>query len=162
MVGHWEQRTGLPYYAIVRRWLEKFGPQESLLDIGCLDTPVASWGTFCHRFTIDPRPRPAIEGVVAIRGSWPEDKPPGMFDVITCLQTLEHVEDPESFVQPIFEVARLAVILSVPYRWPAGYDRHIHDPVDEKKLRSWTGRDPDRQEVTDSKARRLVTLYRIT
>jgi len=160
MPGHWERRKHLPYYAIVRSWLEELSPCDSILDIGCLDTLVASWGTFTYRYSIDPRPRPHIDGVTAIRGSWPEDRPQRTFDVMTCLQTLEHIEDPTASVQPIFDTARLAVILSVPYKWPAGYDAHIHDPVDARKLRSWTKRNPDATKITSSKARRLVALYR--
>jgi hypothetical protein len=29
----------------------------------------------------------------------------------------------------------------VPYKWPGGtHPEHVHDPVDEKKLRNWMGR----------------------
>jgi SAM-dependent methyltransferase len=40
---------------------------------------------------------------------------PRSFDVVTCLEVLEHLDDPASAVRDLARVARDAIVLSVPY-----------------------------------------------
>ena len=50
---------------------------------------------------------------------------------------------------------------TVTYRWPAdGHDPHLHDPVDEEKLRRWTGVEPVETVMVDDGRRRLIAVYR--
>ena len=161
MTGHYSQRVDLPYYRHVREILDSLGPLESILDVGCLDAPTVMWGDFRQRYTIDRLQRPVLAGVRAIVGSWPDDWALGSVDVVTCLQTLEHVQRPVPFAAALFATARRAVIISVPYRWPAGRCKHhIQDPIDEAKLAEMTGRAPDRTIITDGDANRLIAVYR--
>ena len=159
-MSYWRDREKLMYYALVRRWLEELGPLESILDVGCFDTPVVTWGSFRQRFTVDPRSRPALIGVRQVVGSWPDCA--GLVprcDVVTCLQVLEHLDEPGPFCAALFGHARHAVLLSVPWLWPAGMEPyHRQDPVDAEKLRGWTGREPDQQEVVGTPAR-AVAVY---
>lgn len=160
-MSYWPRRSGLPYYAAVLRLLRAFGPRESILDVGCFDTPCATWGSFTRRYTIDPRARPALPGVLPIVGSWPDARTlvPLPVSVVLCLQTLEHVSDPAAFARELFAAADVAVIISVPWCWPAGATAsHIHDPVDAAKLRQWTGREPD-ELVVSGKPERAVMVY---
>lgn len=160
MTGHYSQRVELPYYKLVREFLDSLGHMGSILDIGCLDTPVALWGDFDQRYTIDLRKRPALPGVTAIVGSWPDDYHGGSVDVVTCLQTLEHVTDPAGLVAPMFATASEAVVISVPYKWPAGSCKsHLQDPIDEAKLDRMVGRKADEVTVTNSANQRLVAVY---
>lgn len=156
-------RKGHKYYAQVKAWLDSYGERDSILDIGSADTPVASWGTFRHRHTIDPRFQPDLEHVVSVQGHWPEDAGlvPRRVEVITCLQVLEHIQDVQPFVDAIFAAATYRVILSVPYKWKAGATQgHIHDPVSREKLRGWTRRQPLRTTVIDDRgSSRLVEEY---
>lgn len=140
--------------------LDDLGPLDSVLDIGCMDTPTATWGTFSRRYAVDRWRLPNLPGVVGIQGEWPKCRVslPVNFDVVACLQVLEHIQDVVPFTQAIFDVATKAVILSVPYKWSTdATPYHVHDPVDEAKLRSWTNRNPDEIRITERK--RLVALY---
>lgn len=165
MAGFYPGRKNHKYYTQVKKWLESYGPRDSILDIGSADTPVASWGSFQHRYLMEANPKwlPDFPGVIAINGRWPEDAGlvPDRVEVVTCLQVLEHVIDVQPFVDAIFAAATHRVILSVPYKWPAGTcDTHIHDPIDRDKLRAWTRRKPTRsQVVADSGRDRLVEEY---
>jgi len=65
-----------------------------------------------------------------------------VFDLGLCPQVLEHLYNPKKFVCKIFKVCKIAII-SVPYKWGKGCCLdHIHDPIDEDKLFSWTGKVP--------------------
>ena len=76
-----------------------------------------------------------------------------------CLQVLEHLEDPETFARKLFESGR-SVIVSVPYRWPAGLrPGHVQDPVDEAKLIGWTGRTPVETCVVRNGRDRLIAVF---
>lgn len=160
---YWADRCTLEYYDLVRRQLCAFGPLPSLLDIGCLDTPVATWGSFTNRYTIDPLDRPALPGVTKILGTWPAARPllPLPISIICCLQTIEHVAAPRAFAQQLFPTASVAVILSVPWGWPAGQTPgHLHDPIDAATLLDWTNRQPDHLQVVGRPPRAVATYYR--
>lgn len=159
---YWSSRSKLEYYAVVRSWLAELGPQESILDVGAWDTPCATWGDFRRRYTIDPKSRPSLPGVLSIVGRWPEDRMlvPLPVSVVLCLQTLEHMPEPTPFAKELFAASSTIVILSVPWGWPAGSTPgHIHDPVDATKLEEWTVRRPDELRVVGSPAR-AVAVYR--
>ncbi len=158
----YEGRKNCAYYEIVRGLLNSLGPKQSILDVGCWDSPVATWGDFCSRYTIDSRQRPSIADVTKVVGTWPEAA--GFFrrpvSVVTCLQVLEHVDEPREFAEALFALAGECVIISVPYKWPSGTcSQHVHDPIDEEKLNLMTGRKPRESVLTNQKPARLVVIY---
>ena len=157
-MGYWADRTKLEYYAVVRQLLESFGPLGSIADIGCCDTPTATWGDFDQRWTVDPRARPALSGVTQIVGHWPDCATLlPQVDVVTCLQVLEHVKQPEPFCAALFAAAREGVIISVPWEWPAGScASHIQDPVGDAKLGEWTHRRPALKKIVGKPARAVL------
>ena len=162
-MSYWSDRAGLEYYRVVRETLDGMGPLASLLDVGCWDTPVATWGESDERITVDPRPRPELPGVRAVVGRWPDcaSEVP-VCDVAMALQVLEHLANPVAFCGPLFEHARRAVIISVPWGWPAiAEPSHLQDPVGAAKLAGWTGREPDRLIVV-GRHPRAVAVYRIS
>jgi len=161
MAGYWAGRKNLDYYQIVRTILEGFGPMGSVLDVGSWDTPIATYGDFDERITVDPRPRPALMGVLPIVGRWPDcSHLVPVCDVVLCLQVLEHLDDPEPFCAALFAHARHAVVISVPWGWPAGQEpSHRQDPVGAAKVRQWTGRDPVTCRITPSPGARAVMVY---
>jgi hypothetical protein len=82
------------------------------------------------------------------------------FDLVLCLQVLEHLREPARFSRKLLSVGR-RIILSVPYKWPWGVcPSHLQDPVDEQKLLRWLGKPPlEGALVTDGACRRLVAVY---
>lgn len=162
-MSYWKPRENLEYYAVVKSLLESLGPLGSLADIGCWDTPVATWGDFDQRYTVDCRERPTLSGVRQIVGSWPDCASLlPLCDVVTCLQVLEHLDEPEPFCAALFAAARRAVIVSVPWQWPAGNEpSHRQDPVGGDQLEKWTRRRPTVQQIVGKPAR-AVLLYPAT
>jgi hypothetical protein len=141
MSGYYEKRTHCQYYKLVKEWLESYGEQSSILDIGPADTPVVGWGSFFYRYTIDPKLQSFVPHVTHVRDKWPQGSIylPKKISVITCLQVLEHIQDVQPFVDAVFSVATYRVIISIPYKWPHKSDSsHVHDPISKEKIRSWT------------------------
>jgi len=144
--------------------LDRFGPLESILDIGCADTPVATWGWFDHRYTVDVMERPPLDNVRAIVGSWPEvTKEPRKWSVICCLQVLEHLPA-DVLRRAISAIMRRSqmFIVSVPYNWrPHACPDHLHDPITLDKFLSWMrGLKPSWIDcVQDDNLNRIVALF---
>jgi hypothetical protein len=165
MPGYYEQRKHYNYYRVLRQWIDELGPQQSILDIGPMDTPVATWGAFAERWTLGPEARPHLPGVQAARGYWPTSAKhvPLPVSVVTCCQVIEHLKETQEFSAALFAAATKCVIISVPYLWPAGACKyHVHDPIDESKLASLVGRAPDQSTiVTDDNCRRILARYDI-
>ena|SRR3972149_10383793 len=150
--SYWEERKDLDYYRVVKNWLESLGEQASILDIGCGDCPVASWGAFAERTSLNLEPFPVISGVNCIVANWFDFKSSN-YSVITCLQVLEHLDDKRvtRFVSKIFDHCDIAII-SVPYKWKKGFcEHHLQDPIDMKKFIDMIGRDPIKTEITSSR-----------
>lgn len=163
-MSYWNDRKHLNYYKDVRKLLETIGPRKSILDIGPLDTPVATWGKFDHRYTVGPNVRDPLDGVKAFLGLWP-GKFPNLelpVSVITCLQVIEHLESPRDFCDSLFASADI-VIISVPYKWSkSSCSYHRHNLIDEQKLEAMTGRIPDSFLLaTDGQLKRLITTYHL-
>jgi hypothetical protein len=118
--------------------------RKSLIDVGSAGCPYLDWFEFIpERTSLDLRKPYQAEGVVSIKGDFLAWEPPGRYDLVTCLQVLEHVPDAAGFAQKLLSIGDV-VIVSVPYKWPAGRSKHhVHDPVDEAKMQSWFGRAPN-------------------
>src|SRR5262245_51157936 len=86
-------------------------------------------------------------------------QPAERFDLVICLQVLEHLPEAALFARKLVETVR-TIIVSVPYKWPKGKCRwHLQDPVDETKLDGWMQKKPiDVSVVTDREAR-MVAVY---
>jgi hypothetical protein len=126
------------YYAEVLRLARKYAPAaESVLDVGPNGTPlVCELDWIASKTVIDLGSQP-IPGATCLQGDFLQYRPERPFDLVLCLQVLEHVGPAGQFAQRLLAAGRL-VIVSVPYRWPAGSCvHHVHDPVDEDKLRGW-------------------------
>lgn len=103
-----------------------------------------------------------LAGVRLIADDFRTWTPDRRYDVVTCLQVLEHIPDAAAFAQQLFACATQLVVISVPFKWKRRPDSgHIHDPVDRAKLATWTGREPLQSKIVDQAThRRLVAIYR--
>lgn len=159
---YWEGRKDLQYYRTVREFAEKYCPDgRMLLDVGGgvgLGCRYLEWFEGFERTSVETPTRGCtLDGIRVVNADFLEWEPDQKYDLVLCLQVLEHIPDPTAFAQKLFECGRV-LIVSVPYRWEAGAcSEHIHDPVDERKLWEWLGREPVESDVVDS---RLVSTYR--
>jgi hypothetical protein len=160
--SYWERRRDFNYYAEAVRLARAHAPNgRSVLDVGANETEVTNllhW--FDRRVVLDRSyvaPRPGVETVTI---DFMRYQPPVSFDLVLCLQVLEHVADPASFAKKLLATGR-TVILSVPHAWPAGLvPDHVHDPIDEHTLGSWTGREPAEVSIVeDLGKKRLLAVY---
>jgi len=158
---YWEGRKDLQYYRTVREFAEKYCPDgRTLLDVGGgvgLGCRYLEWFDGFERTSVEtPTNGCTLDGVRVVNADFLTWEPDRQYDLVLCLQVLEHIPDPIPFARKLFECGRV-VIVSVPYRWPTGScSEHVHDPVDEEKLRGWIGWDPVEDTVAES---RLVAGY---
>lgn len=159
---YWDARRHYRYYGEVVRLAQRHAPAGGrVIDVGAKEVELLRrLGWFRSRVALDTRyvmPRPGIETVIA---DFHEYEPNGPFDLVLCLQVLEHVANPQPFARKLLRTGR-TVIISVPYHWPAGEHRsHLHDPIDDAKLRSWTGAEPIETSLVEDGRQRLVAVYR--
>jgi hypothetical protein len=168
MTDYWKERETLGYYVLVRAWLNMLSiplhamDTSALLDVGCLDTPTATWGYFNHRYTVDLEHDPKLAGVVSHVGSFLEWTPPHRMTVVTCLQVLEHLPDTEirRFADKLLACADHTIV-SVPYEWPKGDEpAHLQDPISQEKFERMMGRPPLEQVIVhDGKRLRIVARW---
>lgn len=165
---YWSQREGHLYYGLVREWMEELSPGRYLLDVGAWDTPVASWGRFEKRVSLDIQPRPFCwPGVDCVTADWMDCRLEERADLVLCLQVLEHLGDDlvTPFTRKLLTSGR-HVLISVPYRWPRGKQpSHLQDPVEASMLMAWAGKSPFRQALVtepQGSVQRLVALFQGT
>ena len=161
-MSYWQQRQHMRYYTQVLAFAREYAPAGgSVVDVGGRDCDYIQWfDWFEHKLVIDLKPPPARPGVKTLAGDFLAWQPVNRFDLVLCLQVLEHLFDPTPFCHKLLETGR-TVIVSVPYRWPKGMCiYHLQDPVDEAKLRSWTGQPPTVQSIVrDGSRERLVAVF---
>ena len=158
-----QRRQTQVYYRYVSRLVRGVAPQiDSILDVGSGKTScLEKFDWIPIRKTIDLAHPYTSEFVEGIKADFLEHEVDERYDLALCLQVLEHVPQVEKFTQKLFDVSR-SVLISVPYKWPKGSVKgHIHDPVDEAKLRAWTRRKPDYQIIVPEPfgASRLFAYY---
>lgn len=159
--SYWRQRRRLKYYQEVIRLARKYVPDgRTMIDVGAGETGVAErLAGFQRRVVLDIHPIRPRRGVDIVTTDFMQYEPDARFDLVLCLQVLEHLEDPGPFARRLFDIGR-TVIISVPYRWPEGFwPWHLHDPVDEAKLEDWTRRQPTETCVVTDEQQRMIAVY---
>jgi SAM-dependent methyltransferase len=162
--SYWDRRRHFNYYTHVVRLAEQHAPRGGqVIDVGVYQSDVLGrlpW--FQRRVALDLLPIPPQEGIEVVQMDFMQYRPDAAFDLVLCLQVLEHLDEPEPFAQKLMRTGR-TVIISVPYKWPRGQCRnHVQDPVDETKLALWTGREPVESCVAADGRERLIAVYQTT
>jgi hypothetical protein len=150
------------YYRRVLELAKRFVPHGgSLLDVGCHECQyIRDFSWFDKKDAIDIQRIPEIPGVRSIQIDFMDFQPDHLYDLVLCLQVLEHLPNPEAFARKLIN-SGLFTIVSVPYKWPKGKCKyHCQDPVDELKLKSWFEMGwKEADLVKDGKSSRLIALF---
>lgn len=167
LTQYWRKRRRLAYYTLAIEYIKQYaGDRKTLLEVGGgVTRGVRYLNQLPHwdRVSVElPSPeRRQLPGVRVVEQDFLAWAPDRSYDVVMCLQVLEHVADPTAFAAKLFSCATRLVVISVPYQWKRGAEpTHSHDPVDRVKLKSWVGREPVQSRVVDAHPyRRLVAAY---
>ena len=143
---YWNSRKNSLYYSAVYQFVSVVGEgATSILDVGSADSDFINWFQWIPDRTqlnlgFKSETPPGIKRIKADFFEW---YPESRYDVVLCMQVLEHIEDIGTFCEKLKATARRLVV-SVPYKWrESGTPGHVHDPVDEQKLKSWMGVSPN-------------------
>lgn len=139
------RRAHMMYYIYIDRIVAGIAADAtSLVDVGTANAEyMERFDWIPKRYCIDLKNVYRSKGVTSIEADFFTWQPPFKFDLATCFQVLEHIDDAKAFAQRLLGVAD-NVLISVPYLWPEDANAtHVHDPVDEAKVEAWFGRKPD-------------------
>lgn len=155
---YWRTRSHLQYYLKAVEFAQKYVPQgESVLDVGGRDCEyLLRMKQFNERLSLDIVSYPSIPGLPRLTVDFMKFEAPHRYDLVTCLQVLEHLQEPVPFCRKLFDVGK-TVIISVPYKGPEGLEvEHLQHMLDQAKLKEWTGRDPAESAIVEE---RLIAVY---
>lgn len=161
---YWEERKDFIYYKVVKVLLDALSADaKSMLDVGSSGCPYLDWfPAIPIKTSLDIENPHFAEGVVSITEDYLTWQPDRQYDVVTCMQVLEHVRPARAFARKLLASGKI-VVASVPYKWPKGVNKdHVHDPVDEFKMYDWFGRRPNYEYICremKSDVSRLIHVY---
>lgn len=143
--AYWESRKDAMYLFAAKVICNKYaGSARTIIDVGSNKTPTIEW----HRngatklVSLDLHHPYEATGVESLKADFLAYCCEEKYDLVTCYQTLEHIDDATAFARKLLEIGSM-VIASVPYKWREGFCKwHVHDPVNEEKMRVWFGKDP--------------------
>jgi SAM-dependent methyltransferase len=138
--AYWKSRKHLRYYNEVLRLGKQWaGDAKTVIDVGSGNLPLIlklEW--IPSKTSLDLYRKGRLPRCENIKADFMAYAPPISFDLVLCLQVLEHLECPDAFVEKLLRTGKI-VLISVPYRWPEGQSpHHVQDPIDENKLLAWT------------------------
>lgn len=143
--SYWAGRRDMMYYRYFEQIIRIIGRDaQSMLDVGSGNAPyLECFNWIPMRVSIDKAPPHRSPKVQGVQSDFLEHRFDRRFDIVSCMQVLEHVREASDFAHRLMETGRV-VLISVPYKWPRKTAiGHVNDPVDEEKLRGWFGRDPN-------------------
>jgi len=145
VASYWHSRKDLLYYEVVRIIVQRISRGAStMIDVGSGGCPYLDWFTHVKtRVSLDLDNPYSGDGILPIRTDFLSWTPDQQYDVVLCLQVLEHILDARAFAQHLLNSGKV-IVATVPYKWPENHSKlHVHDPVDEEKLLACFGREPN-------------------
>jgi hypothetical protein len=141
MNDYFEKRRHEPYYKYVRTLLGLLSYNaKSICDVGSNGTDMISWLPCQEKVSIDIVNPLYAEGVQSIKADFLKHDFSRKFDIVTCFQVMEHIDDDQihAFANKLMAITEHLLIVSVPYKWAKGACKwHKQDPVDESKFAEW-------------------------
>jgi len=169
--NYWGKRKALRYYAEVRALVRKHAPEaKTLLDVGAGPTLYLNEYNIWDIVAVDKEQWPIHKllqnHIHIVQQPFEEYHAPRTFDVVQCLQTLEHIaeEHKPAFVANLRKHCEGILVVSLPFRWTAAQTRwKNHIGIDEATIKRWIGEDPmDSSIVTEnSGGKRIINVYRV-
>lgn len=159
--SYYESRKTFNYYTKVNEILGniKF---KTIIDIGSRKSPILEKiPSDIEKAALDVIPiKSGSDDIKQHTGDFYTWTPDKIYDVVLCLQVLEHLDNPKLFTRKLFETGK-KVIISVPYKWKKGFCKyHVQDPVDEDKIYSWTQKTPTSSYIIEDRGvKRLICTY---
>jgi hypothetical protein len=103
------------------------------------------------------------EAVTYLTDDFNEWKQREQYDLVVCMQVIEHVPNPEKTMSKLLESGKV-VLVSAPYLWPdcGSKCNHLHHNISEYTIKAWAGKDPVVSLIVsekDSGARRLISIF---
>ncbi|WP_165176408.1 hypothetical protein [Desulfovibrio sp. ZJ369] len=138
-----EKRKSLSYYKFINNFLSILSVNaNSILDVGSNGIDNISHLLCKEKSSLDIKNPLVAYGVKSIKEDFFIYKEQKKFDIVTCFQVLEHIDDVKKFAQKLLKLGKI-IVVTVPYKWKKGICKsHIHDPVDIDKLLSWFNCEP--------------------
>ncbi len=154
-------RKNFKYYKVVKNILKIFSSKKkSIIDVGSANVDLMSEFDFIKRVSVSLIGAINSSKVSGYEMDFFNYVPDKKFDVVTCLQCIEHVDRARDFTQKLLNTGKILVI-SLPYKWKKGRCKsHVQDPVDEAKIYSWVGKKPQFTfYVKDGNSWRIICVY---
>ena len=135
--------------------------QESIIDIGSNGVDLISFLPIKTKVSLDIVNPIKNDKVIGLKQDFFTYKPDRKFDIVTCFQVIEHIQEAKSFTQKLLKTGNI-IVISLPYKWKNGAcEYHCQDPIDETKILSWTQVEPEHVfycHETDNSVR-IICLY---
>lgn len=157
-----EERKDYLYYKIIREILSIIQQgNNSIIDVGSNGVDLLSPLRLKDKVSVDLVEPVVADDIKSYKIDFFDYKPDQYFDIVTCFQVIEHVQEAQSFTKKLQETGKI-LLISLPFKWNNGTCQyHCQDPVDEKKIFSWTNKKPDYVWICEDKdyLKRIICLY---
>lgn len=162
-IGYYANRQYKEYYSVVRRIVAELQAKEqldSILDVGPADVPLVTEFGISDCTVLEPQFARLFDGCEWLRGDVCSFDFGRKFDVVLCLQCLEHILDIDAACANLFKSAAKYLVVSLPWQWGKGWEKgHIHDPVTMAWIEQHLGK-PTSFELCDKlPTRHIVCVY---
>lgn len=162
-IGYYSNRQYKEYYAVVRdtvRRLQKTEPLGSILDVGPADVPLVTGFGIPDCTVLEPQFPRLFGGCEWLRGDICSYDFGRDFDLVLCLQCLEHIADIGAACAGLRRAARKFLVVSLPWQWGKGWEKgHIHDPVTMEWIVRHLGPPSSHVLCDQLPARHIVCVY---